>query len=116
MNTLAIVRKMSGEVPPRIREATVATTEKKLLIAVEFFDLPAAADGSKIELIRGEIVKMPLAKGKHGITCGKLSRIIGNYVEAHHLGWVPTNETRIIFSRDPDTVLAPDVAYWSFAR
>jgi len=91
-------------------------TEKKLLTAEEFFQLPEPEDGSQQELVRGEIVTMPPPGGMHGVSCSKANRRISNFVEANDLGTVTCNDTGVITERGPDTVRGPDVAYWSKER
>jgi Uma2 family endonuclease len=78
--------------------------------------VPEPADGSQQELIRGVIVTMPPPKGRHGVCCSKLNRLIGNHVEANRLGNTTSNDTGWITERGPDTVRGPDVAFWSYQR
>ena len=72
--------------------------------------------GFQSELVRGEIVLMPLPKGRHGIICNRIGRFLGNLVDTRKLGWVTSNDTGVILERDPDTMRGPDVAYWSITR
>jgi Uma2 family endonuclease len=94
----------------------MTTTAQKLLTAEEFMELPETRDGSRQELIRGMIVTMPPPKGRHGVCCSKLNRLIGNHVEAQRLGNTASNDTGWITERAPDTVRGPDVAFWSYQR
>jgi Uma2 family endonuclease len=87
----------------------------KLITAEEFMNMPEPADGSKQDLVRGEIVTMPSPKGMHGIIQSKVDRLIGNFVDEHRLGWTVT-ESGVILERDPDTVRGPDVAFYSIQR
>ena len=91
-------------------------TPKKLLTAEEFFLLPDPDDGSQQELVRGEVVTMPLPGGMHGVVCLKAARRIGNFVEDNDLGTATSNDTGFITERDPDTVRGPDVSFWSRDR
>ena len=59
---------------------------------------------------------MPPPQPGHGFVCGRVDRIIGNYVDEHELGRVFPNDTGIITRRQPDTVRGADVAFYSFAR
>jgi Uma2 family endonuclease len=88
----------------------------KLITAAEFVKLPNPADGSRHELVKGKIVTMPPAKGRHGIVCSRIDRKVGNFVDERRLGWVASNDTGVRLERDPDTMRAPDVAFWSIAR
>ncbi len=92
------------------------TVVQKLITAEEFARMPDPPDGSKQELVRGEIITLPPPGGLHGVCCSKADRHLGNFVEANHLGTVAANDTGIITEHDPDTVRGPDVAYWSFER
>jgi Uma2 family endonuclease len=103
-------------VPTRTTEAEMATatTAKRLLTAEEYGHLPD--DGRKTELIRGEVVEVNMPYPRHGQICFKIARILGNFVEEHHLGHVVTNDSGVITERNPDSVRGADVAYYSFAR
>jgi Uma2 family endonuclease len=73
-------------------------------------------DGQRHELVKGELRTMPPAGLEHGIIVLKLSRAIGNYVEAKRLGVAAGAETGFLIARDPDTVRAPDMAFVSATR
>jgi Uma2 family endonuclease len=93
----------------------VGTPAIKLMTAEEFARRPQPADGSREELVRGEVETMPSPKGIHGIVQVRFSRKIGNFVDDHKLGWV-ASESGVILDRDPDTVRGPDVFFHSLAR
>src|SRR5438477_332460 len=59
---------------------------KTLLTLEQFEQLPD--DGMRHELDEGELVSMPPAITIHGITQSKVSRVLGNFVEAQSLGFV----------------------------
>lgn len=94
----------------------MSTVTQKLITAEEFMNMPDPPDGSQQELIRGVIVTMPPPKGRHGVCCSKVDRIVGNFVEEKNLGHVTCNDAGFISERDPDTVRGPDVGYWSRER
>lgn len=94
----------------------MATVTEKLITAEEFMLMPDPPDGSQQELVRGKIVTMPPPKGRHGFCCHRIGRIVGNFVDANHLGMMTCNDAGVILERDPDTVRGPDLAYWSFER
>jgi Uma2 family endonuclease len=93
--------------------ATFAQAET-LLTAEQFAERPDP--GYLEELVRGRIVPMPMPKPRHGYICNKAGRILGNFVEEHHLGWVFNNDTDVITERNPDTVRGADVAFYSYHR
>lgn len=94
----------------------MATVSTKPITAEEFAAMDDPADGSKMELVRGEVELMPPPKGRHGIVCARLVRLIGNLADARKLGWVTSNDTGVILERNPDTVRGPDVAFWGIVR
>lgn len=68
-------------------------------------------DGSRYELVHGELRSMTPAGYRHGRIALELGRRIGNHVADAGLGDVLSAETGFLLSRNPDTVRAPDVAY-----
>ena len=68
------------------------------------------ADGSRIELSKGELVPMTPVGWRHGRIVVRLARMLDEYVEKRKLGNVST-EVGFRLSRNPDTVRAPDVAF-----
>jgi Uma2 family endonuclease len=64
-----------------------------------------------LELLEGVLVEMPPAGGGHGSIASVIDRILGNFVWQHKLGVVLAAETGFVVARNPDTVLAPDVAF-----
>lgn len=79
-----------------------------LMTAKELFQMP---DLGRCELIRGEIITMPLSGALHGRYIVILERWLGNHVAEHNLGMTFGAETGFILGRNPDTVRAPDVAF-----
>ena len=78
--------------------------------------LALSAKGQRCELIRGNIVMMSPAGGRHGRIALRIGRLLGNHVEEHCLGVVFAAETGFRIIADPDTVRAPDVAFVSQDR
>lgn len=68
------------------------------------------------ELVRGEIVEMNRPGFRHGRTCHRASLLIGNFVDAHDLGHVLTNDSSVITERNPDTVRGPDVWFVGYDK
>lgn len=94
----------------------MASVTEKLITAEEFFRMPDPPNGYQQELVRGVIVTMPPPGGMHGISCLKVARKVGNFVDENNRGTVTSNDTGFITSRDPDSVRGPDVAFWSKER
>jgi Uma2 family endonuclease len=97
----------------RTRFIVMATTET-MLTAEEYLQLPDY--GCPSELVRGRIVAMNVPSFHHGLICNRLGRLIGNYAEDHHIGYVLNNDAGVITERDPDTVRGPDVSFYSYSR
>lgn len=93
-----------------------AGTRPKRLTAEEFFLVPSPEDGSQQELVRGEIITMPPPGGLHGVTCSKIDRKLGTFVDDCACGTVACNDTGFITERGPDSVRGPDISYWSKSR
>ncbi|WP_020468348.1 Uma2 family endonuclease [Zavarzinella formosa] len=70
----------------------------------------------RVELVRGIVRELPMPGTKHGMICGRISRLLGNFTDEHALGEIMTNDSFVRTSRNPDTVLGPDVAYYSYQR
>ena len=67
--------------------------------------------GKRTELVRGDLVVMAPAGGRHGQIAHKFGLFIGNHVLERDLGWVFAAETGFLLRRSPDTVRAPDVGF-----
>lgn len=94
----------------------MTTATQKLITAEEFFRMPNPEDGSQQELLRGVIITMPPPKGRHGVCCAKIVRLLGNFVDAQKLGHLTCNDAGFISERNPDSVRGPDLAFWNGQR
>ncbi len=83
--------------------------EPKLMTAEELERLPR--DGSRHELVRGELHSMPPTGFEHGGTTGRFYVSLATYVWANQLGEVVVGEPGFRLTVDPDTVRAPDIAF-----
>jgi Uma2 family endonuclease len=81
-----------------------------LMTVAEFMNRPQTTDGSKEELVRGRIVKMPAPQAEHGILQLEVGSRLLLYVKKQRLGWVVTESGAVT---EPDTVRGPDVAFYS---
>lgn len=66
-------------------------------------------DGS-YELVRGELRRKMAPNFRHFRTDGRVSRVVGNFVDEHQLG-IFGSEGGYLLERDPDTVLIPDLSF-----
>lgn len=80
------------------------------LVTAEDLALPIE-DECRYDLIRGELYRMAPAGARHGKIGMRIARPLANHVSEHELGEVFGAETGFILARDPDTMLAPDVAF-----
>jgi len=85
-----------------------AVTEM-VLTAEEFYELPDPPESGKAELIHGRVVREMPVGGQHGKQQVRIARALDAFAEAQGDAEV-TVETGFILERDPDVVLAPDVA------
>jgi Uma2 family endonuclease len=92
----------------------MATATTKRLTADEFFDFVHRPDnaGKSFELERGEVIELPPPMKPHGLVCGNVARILGNYAAARKDGYVCSNDTGLIVEKHPDTVRGMDLCYY----
>ena len=86
--------------------------KKRLITGEEFFSM----DEEWVELVKGEIIHMPPPGYIHAFTEHNFSRILGNHVRQHKLGYVMVGEGGVYTERKPDTVRGTDVAFISHER
>lgn len=77
--------------------------------ADEFLALPD--DGLRHELIRGEVLTMPLPGGRHGAIAMEIAWQLNSHVKLRGLGRIYAAETGFLIERNPDTVRGADVAF-----
>ena len=89
--------------------AETATAQGRAVTADELFRLPD--DGYRYALVRGELQRMTPAGFDHGAVIMNLAAPLAHYVKTERLGVVCGAETGFVLGRQPDTVLAPDIAF-----
>jgi Uma2 family endonuclease len=67
-------------------------------------------DAFRYALIRGTLYRMPPPMPRHGRITNIVGRLIGDFVAARDLG-VVYDQSGFILARDPDVLLAPDLAF-----
>lgn len=90
------------------------TVQTKTVTAEELLNMPD--DGTRRELVKGELREMAPAGNEHGYVAGEIFGELRNHVKANGLGRTYTAETGFKISSDPDTVRAPDAAFVGQAR
>jgi Uma2 family endonuclease len=90
-------------------------TTNKLLTADEFARLPDPIDGSKQELVRGEVIVLPPPGFLHGKVQTNVAFLLEAFNRSANIGHVIL-ETGVITEEDPDTVRGPDVSFWTYQR
>ena len=85
----------------------------RLMTAAELLAMPE--DDCRYELVRGELITLPIEGGLHGSVASRFNRRLGAFAEARDLGETFTR-TGFILATDPDTVRGPDVSFVSNAR
>ena len=96
----------------RLREEAKMTTAKpKLLTADDLLRL--YSQGVRGELIRGVLYETMPTGRQHGKILGKLTNRLINFVESARLGSVEVGDVGVWLERDPDTVRAPDLAFFA---
>jgi Uma2 family endonuclease len=90
------------------------TTQTHLMTAEELMNMDD--DSHRHELIKGELLTMSPAGDEHGAVTINLSILLGVYVKANNLGVLRSADTGFKLETNPDTVLAPDVAFIARAR
>lgn len=91
------------------------TLTKKLLTADEFARLPEPSDGSRQELVRGEVVTMAPPNFNPGKIQVLVSFALQAFNRTANIGHV-ASETGVVTEEDPSTVRGPDVAFWNYSR
>ncbi len=89
-------------------------TPPRLLTAEDLLQL--SSDGFYGELIRGVLCESMPPGVDHAQIAAKFVTRLGPFVESRRLGRVVVGDPGIKIERDPDTVRAPDVAFFSAQR
>jgi Uma2 family endonuclease len=70
-----------------------------------------APELGRCELLRGELIMMSPAGSEHGMIVAEIAGLLRDFVKPQSLGVILGAETGFRVSSNPDTVLAPDVAF-----
>lgn len=92
----------------------MGTTSTALMTAEELMQLPD--DDLRHELINGELITMPLRSLPHGRIAARLGAPLAQFVWDQDLGEVFFGNGGFQLTRNPDTVVAPDISFISKER
>ncbi len=84
----------------------MSTVASKLLTAEEFFQLPMPKDGSKQELVHGEVIVMTRPGFEHGEIQINIGSLIKEFLRKHRIGRVVSERG---VGRRRQTVVLPAV-------
>src|SRR5262245_14751666 len=90
---------------------------KKLMTADEFWDFVHRPENQDrdFELIRGEVVEVSRPTKPHGVVASNIAFELGMYVRKTGRGYVVGNDSGVALGGDPDSVVGPDVGYFTDA-
>jgi Uma2 family endonuclease len=86
----------------------MSTTTTHLMTAEDLLNMPD--DGNRHELIKGELLTMPVPKLRHGSVTANLTVLLHSHIKANNLGLL-VGESGFHLESGPDTVLGPDIAF-----
>ena len=93
----------------------MTTASNKLMTAEELLALPKG-DGRRFELIRGVLIEKMPTGDPHGESVVLFTMAVGNYARSNPHGVVRSGDPGYRLESDPDTVRAPDVAWFAPGR
>lgn len=95
-----------------------STTATQLMTADEFWEYVHRPENEprNLDLIQGVVIEMSRATRFHGYVTGNIGRLVGNWTFTTGVGYVATNDAGVVLEDDPDSVLGPDVAFYTDAN
>lgn len=95
--------------------ATVTETPMETRLTIDEF-VKRFDQGPPVELVRGKVIPLSPPKPYHGFVCLNAAAILREYVKAHELGYVLSNDSGVVTGRNPDTLRGADIAFYSHAK
>ena len=92
----------------------MSATSTALMTAEELMRLPRGY--FRAELINGVLVTMPLPRLPHGRAAMRLGMSLGQFILDHNLGETYITDVGFQLTRNPDTVVGPDISFISKER
>ena len=93
----------------------MATDVKTKLLTAEEFMAADLGEGT-FELVRGEVIQVPLAMPEHGLVCANVVFLCESYGRQTGYGYALANDSAVVTERGPDTVRGADVCFYSKER
>lgn len=94
---------------------STATAAPNVNMTAEEF-LRDFGDMDGVELVRGQLVRLPMPGFQHGDICVSIISLLVNFVKPNDLGRIASNDTFVRVSKNPDSYRGPDVLYISYDR
>ncbi|VTR95863.1 Hypothetical conserved protein OS=uncultured planctomycete GN=HGMM_F09D09C04 PE=4 SV=1: Uma2 [Gemmata massiliana] len=90
---------------------------KKFMTAGEFWEFVHRPENRNrvFELVRGEVIEIPRLGRSRGVITVLVAFALQLYAQATQKGFVVSNGSGIAIGEDPDSVLGPDVAFFTNA-
>jgi Uma2 family endonuclease len=88
----------------------MSVAHRSLLTLEEYARLPDPDNGID-DLIAGRVVYRPFHSAQHGLVCGNICDVLGEYRERVGTGSASLR-CGFVIARDPATVTGPDALYW----
>lgn len=85
-----------------------------LVTAQQFLEVSNSLE--RFELIEGELKRVMSPSPEHAFIVSNLARLLSSHALALRLGRVYAGDPFVLFGRNPDTVLGPDLAFVSVDR
>jgi Uma2 family endonuclease len=92
----------------------MSATSTALMTAEELMQLPD--DDLRHELIKGELITMPLPRLPHGRVAMRLGAALAQFIWDHDLGEAYITDVGFQLTWNPDTVVGPDISFISKER
>ena len=92
-----------------------AVAAKKLMTANEFWEFVHRPENEPrfFELRKGEVFELSRPTLPHCRVCSRTGVVIEKYAEEVGRGYVLTNNPGVLLEENPDTVVGPDVSYFT---
>jgi len=97
--------------------ATAPLPAVTLMTADEFWEFSHRPENEyrNLDLIRGVVVEMSRPSRIHGVVSNNIAFAVTTWARNGQPGYIATGDAGVILGKKPDTVVGPDVAYYTDA-